>query len=46
MGVDFPLIGVVGFFDAGYYVGLERVPFFEQLVYTFRICAFNVRQTL
>jgi hypothetical protein len=40
------LLAVSGIFHARHYFGLERVPFLEQLVDTFRIRAFKVGQTL
>jgi len=44
--VDFPLWLVLCIFDARHDVGLERIPFLEQLVDTFLIGSFNVAQSL
>src|SRR5467141_1083192 len=46
MRANFPLVSVLGVFDALYHVGLERVSFLEQLVHTLRIRTFDVGQSL
>src|SRR5277367_4422261 len=46
VGMNFFLISVVGGLHSRNYVGLERVPFFEQFVDTFGIRGFDVGQTL
>ena len=46
MGANFPLVSVPGAFHTSYYVSLERVSFFEQLVHTLRIRGFDVGQSL
>src|SRR6266446_2141724 len=46
MRANFPLVSVIGVFDALHHVGLERVPFFEQLVDTLRIRTLDIGQSL
>ena len=38
-GVDFPLVVILSLFYPGYYVGLERVSFLQQLLDTLRLGA-------
>lgn len=45
-GANFLYTTGIGVLNARDDAGLERVPFFEQLVNAFRICAFDIRQTL
>jgi hypothetical protein len=42
MCANFPLVSVPGVFHALHHLGLERVSFFEQLVYTFGIRTLDV----
>jgi len=44
--MDLPLLIVLCIFDTLHDAGLERIPFLEQLVDTFRISAFSVAQPL
>src|SRR5882762_2757844 len=46
MRANFPLVSVLGVFDALYHVGFERVSFLEQLVHTLRIRTLDVGQSL
>jgi hypothetical protein len=46
MRANFLTLSIPSVFHAHHYVGLERVPFPEQFVHAFRICAFNVGQSL
>src|SRR5271156_1043722 len=46
MRVNFPLVSVPGVFHALHHIGLERVSFVEQLVYTLRIRTLDAGQSL
>ena len=46
MRADFLLVSVPGFFNAHHGIGLQRVPFFQQLVDTLRSRLFDPGQSL
>jgi len=46
MRPNWPRVRARGVFHALHHIGLERVSFLQQLGHTFRICVFNIGQSL